>query len=626
MISATLLSQLPQGVQSLVQSVSNRSVAGFEQLCNRLVDCSAHQMCILQPVFYMHLDPDCVPAKSTPAATTDIKLAYNSLVAIVSTLGYIDGSSVVDSGSKQYLLSAWNRVAPWLVFFHDQFIMRRANYRPFDRMSAIRLVASILFHVGVVEIHHAPSRNTVFATTPTLYRPIAELWLLALETKDEDVVCVSYQSFACITSIRVIGPLLVAQCMSESFRTILLEVSGGIGPFTSAALKYVKHIRSIAKEADIDCSALTPNLKMLGPMFMCSVTLIATTSRHSVAMREAYIIRQSVKEIFSTLRVLQPVLPCKMAGALGSSFPYFMFLLKHAVDPVSVLHQALRAHAFETIVRIDPSGPVEEAKTDPHNINGAFLGILHHHLVHDKILTYVSKHVDAWSDALGPIVREDENLWHFWSMLERRIRLYGMLKSKLKEEAIGWPSCEILQCYCGDSVEDVRLRQCAGCQVVRYCSKRCQRDSWYSHHRLSCYFLKAAVGSSMPHYVKRSLRLLAALEDSQLQRNWDNIRKLVVAAQCEFPKDRERLVVELALDKGNELVRPLRHYLFLFNGLSENEVVDRLSSWPDPRAHLRRSFCCLVVTIGDRFTSRQILFSPRTALDMETVSMLSRNC
>ncbi|KAG2035220.1 hypothetical protein BDR03DRAFT_962958 [Suillus americanus] len=63
-----------------------------------------------------------------------------------------------------------------------------------------------------------------------------------------------------------------------------------------------------------------------------------------------------------------------------------------------------------------------------------------------------------------------------------------------------WPSPSekgwVLQCYCGGTAEDIHLRQCAGCHVVRYCSKRCQRDSWYSHHRLSCNFLKAAVGES----------------------------------------------------------------------------------------------------------------------------------
>jgi hypothetical protein len=112
-----------------------------------------------------------------------------------------------------------------------------------------------------------------------------------------------------------------------------------------------------------------------------------------------------------------------------------------------------------------------------------------------------------------------------------------------------------------------------------------------------------------------------------MTRKWDNILKLIAAAQYEYPNDRERLVVELALDKNEESVRPLRHYLFLFNGLSENEVVDRLSSsWPDPRGHHRQLFFCSVVTIIDRYLTRQSLFSPCTALDMEIMPQtLNRN-
>ncbi|KAG1728668.1 hypothetical protein EDB19DRAFT_1746057, partial [Suillus lakei] len=354
-------------------------------------------------------------------------------------------------------------------------------------------------------------------------------------------------------------------------------------------------------------------------MFSSCVAFIARTSIYNAAMREAYILRQSVKEIFSTLRALQP-LPFgrgRMVQALASSFPYFIFILQHADDPVSALHQALRAHALETVVHIGPLEP-PEVEADIHEIP-SFLKILYHHLVHDKILTYACKHVDAWSDALGSM--RDKILAHGWPIIEQTIRSYAMFRSEemirqLSPGGNGW----VLQCYCSGTAEDIKLMQCAGCQVVRYCSKRCQRDSWYSRHRLSCKFLKAAVGSSTPHYVKRSLRLLAALEDSQMQNRWDNIRKLVVAAQCEYPEDRERLVVEVPVGEGKVLVRPFRHYLSLFDGLSENEVVDRLSSWPDPRGHLRRSFFCSVITINDRYLSRQILFSPRTALDMETVS------
>jgi len=70
--------------------VLDRSVTNFQQLCDRIADCSESELRILQPVFYVHLNPDRVPVKSTPAATTDIELARWSLAGIVTTLGKID--------------------------------------------------------------------------------------------------------------------------------------------------------------------------------------------------------------------------------------------------------------------------------------------------------------------------------------------------------------------------------------------------------------------------------------------------------------------------------------------------------------------------------------------------------
>jgi hypothetical protein len=461
-----------------------------------------------------------------------------------------------------------------------------------------------------------------------------------------------------ITSLRLITISLAGQCMrNESFVTTLLEVSGGVGPFTSAAMKYVKTIPSAAKDPDITSMAVRIELIQVVTMFSTSVRLIIDTSMHSAAIREGFIIRHSIRHIFSALRILQPLIPGKGSTeqALASSFEYLFFLLDRADGPVPVFHEALRIHALEIVVRMAPFGPVK-MEANLHIICSDFFEILYHYLVHDKILTYTCKHVNAWSNALGPIVRQDEILGKDWSAMEQTIRSYISLRSK--EEMIrrplsndkGWllkvsyrlrcfvladhSICLLKQC-CSGTTEGIRLRQCAGCQVVRYCSKRCQLDSWYSHHRLSCKFLKAAVGksfqcsetslpltiypgSSSPHYVKRSLCLLAALEERQMScRGIDEIPKLVAAARRQYPTDQERLVVELSIDKLDVTIQPLRHYLFLFNGLSEDEVVESLSSWNLKESRCYPSFLCLVVAINGQYRSRQILFSPCTALNME---------
>lgn len=608
MISAdTLLSQLPQDVLTLAQGVLDRSVTDIRQLCDRIAVCSESELRILQPVFYVHLDPDRVPVKSTPATTADIELARWSLAGIVTSLDNIDVHS-----KEQCLLSSWNRIAPWLLFFHNQFIMRGANYRPVDRAPAIRLVASMLFH-GLIADRDG---NSTIATTLTLYRPIAELWILAIDTKDEDVLSmqVPLRVLGRVTSLQLIMTFVAGECMcsNESFVTTLLEVSGGIGSFTSAALKYVKTIPSVANDPDMTSSAGRIKLNQVVGMFSTCVRFLTGTSLHSAAIREGFVARHSIRHVFSALRILQGLIPSKesMEQALVASFEFLFFLLEHADDPVSVLYEALRARALETAVRMAPFETVD-IEVDLRNIDAVFFEILYRYLVYDKILAYTCKHVDAWSNALGPIARQDEKLWKDWSAMERTIRAYATLR----EEMIGrW----FLGCHCGGTTTDIQLRQCAGCQVVRYCSKRCQRDSWYSNHRLSCKFLKAAVGSSTAHHVKRSLRLLAALEDRRmLLHGDDNILTLIAAAQRQYPTDQERLVVELDVDEFDVSVRPLRHYLFLFGGISENDVVESLLSWnlKEPRGH--RSFLCSVIAINDRYRSRQILFSPRTAINME---------
>ncbi|OAX35664.1 hypothetical protein K503DRAFT_868100 [Rhizopogon vinicolor AM-OR11-026] len=252
---------------------------------------------------------------------------------------------------------------------------------------------------------------------PSLYRPIAELWLIAIEAKGR-------HGLEWDSSLR----------SSSSFHGKLgCRLHAGptfCNNYASAALKYVKSIRSRAQNPDI-------TLDMLIVTLANSVDLIMRTGEHSAAIREEYILRQSIKNVFLALRVIQRLLRATgsmdhpLRQRLSSIFHYFSTdstTSDDANDAVSVFYQALRSHALETTVGMDPSRPLSPEV----DINGwitHILAILVQYIVYDKILTYALKHLDTLSRVLDPMARQDETLRKHWCILEQYIGFYAGLRS-----------------------------------------------------------------------------------------------------------------------------------------------------------------------------------------------------
>ncbi|OJA17113.1 hypothetical protein AZE42_02604 [Rhizopogon vesiculosus] len=422
--------------------VSNRSVADLKQLCDLISGFPVLELCALHPVFYIHLEPECIPAESTPDATTNIGLAWWSFVGIIAICDKIITGAPGEE-ARQYLIAAWPRsVAPWLVFFHSQFIMRRARYRPVDRKLAIKLVASMLHHGADVG-----GTRGLLTASPLLYRPIAELWFIAIKTKDKNVLFITHalpddSKADRVTPFRAIMAILAAEYLSyPTFVTTILEVAGGISTLTSAALQYVKSVRSMAWDPVI--FSTSPHM-VIAALLHC-VKFIIRTSEYSAAIREQYILRQSVKEIFLTLRDMQLLLRTTgsiehmLRALLGSILHYFSTAFNKGDDAVSVLYQALRSHAFETtLLMVQYTSRPLAYEVDINTWITEFLLILSNYTIYDKILTYSLKHLDDLSSAVDPIARQDTIIWERWVLLKQYIPACVGFRSR--EEVMRRPS------------------------------------------------------------------------------------------------------------------------------------------------------------------------------------------
>jgi len=87
---------------------------------------------------------------------------------------------------------------------------------------------------------------------------------------------------------------------------------------------------------------------------------------------------------------------------------------------------------------MDPSKPLSYRGVEINHWIREFLVILSHYTMYDKILTYAFQHLDALSNALDPIARQDETIRTRWSITEQYIR--GIVDLKSDEEMVRRPS------------------------------------------------------------------------------------------------------------------------------------------------------------------------------------------
>ncbi|KAF2146566.1 uncharacterized protein K452DRAFT_282748 [Aplosporella prunicola CBS 121167] len=84
---------------------------------------------------------------------------------------------------------------------------------------------------------------------------------------------------------------------------------------------------------------------------------------------------------------------------------------------------------------------------------------------------------------------------------------------------------------CNDMIgssEGLDLKACTGCNIVKFCGKACQTDSWKRAHKFECpVFRELERSGRLPNAVRAGMELLARRKNGRLSdAQWDELMRL----------------------------------------------------------------------------------------------------
>ncbi|KAJ7635535.1 hypothetical protein DFH06DRAFT_1436084 [Mycena polygramma] len=143
--------------------------------------------------------------------------------------------------------------------------------------------------------------------------------------------------------------------------------------------------------------------------------------------------------------------------------------------------------------------------------------------IHYHVLTDLATASIAASQEIGSHSFQRPDVYAAWnrsvSCIEVRLEVLRAFDSE--KEYLSRAACDNIEC--GIILEKARLKSCAGCRNMLYCSIPCQRRDWESGHRESCVFHCTYRASIDLAYTSREYAFLRALlhHDYQLMRDAD---------------------------------------------------------------------------------------------------------
>ncbi|OAX42706.1 hypothetical protein K503DRAFT_862837 [Rhizopogon vinicolor AM-OR11-026] len=635
-------------VQFMINKAASGSIKELDGLCNIAQHWNPEQLVILLPVFYHHLDPARIPDVVNSRDVRAIMLARYSLKGVLVTLDCVcspDKLTHAEQTISNHLISNWHRCHPWINFFYRHFFASRSPARLpgllVTRSEALKLVVNMLMRMGLIGDSKTPQS---LVNTPSLHPIISQLWCMAITSKDNDFL---------VEADKVMGSqergafqehmsYVVQTCLDVSrplFTNTLIDVAGGIRTMASIAFRYIRNIRSLCRKilsrqsvdgtTPCDSAFGVPRCQMMliNCFGNCAVLLIVTSQQNS-SLREAYIERNLVALVTYTLRDLcQLSLSLKhdefakhVKKAFEEALGYIgLLVLKGPVDDVvAVVCQALQARLLPTVLEAHAYIPGTDAE---ERMNALLISVFRSYLAFDKVLRIAGRELEAEEESLDAVAQCNADLLHSWNLFKKTVHRYLDLRSQIPAASIYFDR----QCAATHNSDEWHpqwdLFQCAGCTVARYCSRQCQNTDWDQGHRTACKYLKAAIGPSASRYIRKSLFLLAKIEDSEIHSNQEFISQLWVTARAEHPEFQDRLVLEIdhVPEKPTDKFKfnPVSNYLHIFPEASERPW-QVASEWRQS-VGLHGPGLPAVVRIheGDEIMEKpNLLFSPSTALRM----------
>ncbi|OCK85106.1 SET domain-containing protein [Lepidopterella palustris CBS 459.81] len=75
--------------------------------------------------------------------------------------------------------------------------------------------------------------------------------------------------------------------------------------------------------------------------------------------------------------------------------------------------------------------------------------------------------------------------------------------------------------------DGLTVKKCAGCQLVRYCSKKCQKESWKRFHKDECELTRSMIGKDIPTAVRATMQILIMRAKGLINdETWSSILRL----------------------------------------------------------------------------------------------------